>query len=175
MNTLTSSNLSTRIISEGDVEVLDVFGPSIAFLVAPQSSDEAPCVMRGTIPSGVSVPLHSHAGIESFFIQSGKVEVFSDEGGKPHWITAGPGEFIEVPDNAKHAFRNASSDPVVQLIITTSKLGHFFQEIGRPLIAGKSISPPSSDEIQRFVKIAGRHSYWLATPEENAGIGITLF
>lgn len=34
---------------------------------------------------GLSVPLHSHAGIESFFVHSGQMEVFSDEGGKPHW------------------------------------------------------------------------------------------
>jgi len=175
VNALTTTNLSTRIISEGDVEVLDIFGPTIEFLVAPQSSDEAPCVMRGTIPPGVSVPLHSHAGIESFFVHSGRVDVFSDEGGKPHWITAGPGELIEVPDNAKHAFRNASSDPIVQLITTTSKLGRFFQEVGRPVIRGKSISRPSPDEIQRFVQIADRYGYWLATPEENAAIGVGPF
>jgi quercetin dioxygenase-like cupin family protein len=113
---------------EDDREALDVFGPSVQFLVAPQPSDEAPCVVKGTIPPGVSVPIDSHPGIEAFFVLSGNVEVLSDEGGKAHWIAAGPGDFIEVPGNAKHAFRNSSRHPVVQLITTTSKLGRFFQE-----------------------------------------------
>jgi hypothetical protein len=38
---------------------LDVMGPTIEFLVPP--ADGEPCVMRGTIPSGAAVPLHSHA------------------------------------------------------------------------------------------------------------------
>ena len=65
--------------------------------------------------------------------------------------------------------------PVIQLITTTSKLGRFFQEVGRPIIQGERVSPPSPDEIQRFVKTAERYSYWLATPEENASLGISLF
>src|SRR5260370_23800582 len=63
MNTLTRTEPFTNIVVERDREALEVFGPSVQFLVAPQPSDEAPCVMRGTIPPGVSVPIHSHAGI----------------------------------------------------------------------------------------------------------------
>jgi quercetin dioxygenase-like cupin family protein len=168
MNTPTKTESFANIVVERDREALEVFGPSVQFLVAPQPSDEAPCVMKGTIPPGVSVPMHSHPGIEAFFVLSGDVEVFSDEGGKAHWIAAGPGDFIEVPSNAKHGFRNRSQHPVIQLITTTSKLGRFFQEVGRPIIQGERVSPPTPDEIQRFVKTAERYGYWLATPEENA-------
>lgn len=175
MNTLTRTESFTNIVVERDREALEVFGPSVQFLVAPQPSDEAPCVMRGTIPPGVSVPIHSHAGIEAFFVLSGDVEVLSDEGGKAHWIAAGPGDFIEVPSSAKHGFRNRSQHPVIQLITTTSKLGRFFQEVGRPVVQGERVGPPSPDEIQRFVKTAERYGYWLATPEENASLGISLF
>lgn len=165
----------TNIVLEGDRETLEVFGPSVQFLVAPQSSDEAPCIIKGTIPPVVSVPMHRHPGIEAFFVLSGDVEVLSDEGGKAHWITAGPGDFIEVPSNAKHAFRNRSQHPVIQLIITTSKLGRFFQEVGRPVTLDEKVGTPSPDEIRRFLKIAERYGYWLATPEENAAVGISLF
>ena len=175
MNTLTRTESFTNIVVERDREALEVFGPSVQFLVAPQPSDEAPCVMKGTIPPGVSVPMHSHAGIEAFIVLSGDVEVLSDEGGKAHWIAAGPGDFIEVPSNAKHGFRNRSQHPVIQLITTTSKLGRFFREVGRPVIRGERVDPPSPDEIQRFVKTAERYGYWLATPEENASLGISLF
>jgi quercetin dioxygenase-like cupin family protein len=175
MDALTRTESFTNIAIEDDREALDVFGPSVQFLVAPQPSDEAPCVIKGTIPPGVSVPIHSHPGIEAFFVLSGNVEVLSDEGGKAHWIAAGPGDFIEVPGNAKHAFRNSSRHPVVRLITTTSKLGRFFQEIGRSITRGASVSPPSSDELQRFVKTSERYGYWLATPEEYASAGISLF
>ena len=51
---------SSHLVTQSDCETLDVFGPSVQFLVAPQANDEAPCVLKGTIPPGGSVPLHSH-------------------------------------------------------------------------------------------------------------------
>jgi quercetin dioxygenase-like cupin family protein len=65
-------------------------------------------VYHGTIPPGVSVPIHSHAGIEAFYVLSGEIEVLSEEGGNARWIKAGLGDFIEVPSNAKHGFKNRS-------------------------------------------------------------------
>jgi hypothetical protein len=85
-----------------------------------------------------------------------------------------PGDLIEVPSNAKHGFRNRSEQPVLQLIITTSKLGRFFQEIVRPVVPGGRISPPAPNEIEHFLETAGRYGYWLATPAENAAVGISL-
>ena len=91
---------STHLVTESDCETLDVFGPSVQFLVAPQANDEAPCVLKGTIPPGGSVPIHSHQAIEAFYILSGNVEVLREEDGKTDWIAAGPSDFIEVPDCA---------------------------------------------------------------------------
>ena len=116
---------STHLVIESDCETLDVLGPSVQFLVAPQGSDEAPCVIKGTIPPGGSVPIHSHEAIEVFYVLSGNLEVLSEKHGKTHWIAAGPGDLIEVPSGAKHGFRNRSQHPVVQLVTTTSKLDVF--------------------------------------------------
>lgn len=165
---------STRLTIESDCESLDVLGPSVQFLVAPQANDEAPCVIKGIIPAGVSVPIHRHQAIEAFYVLSGNVEVLSEKDGKSHWIAAGPGDFIEVPSGAKHAFRNRSQHPVVQLITTTSKLGRFFQEIGRPMPQGPKGIPPSQERLQQFIRTSERYGYWLATPEENAAAGISL-
>jgi quercetin dioxygenase-like cupin family protein len=170
-----NQEMFTNIVVERDREVLEVFGPSLQFMVAPQSSDEAPCVMKGTIPAGVSVPIHSHAGVEAFFVIAGDIEVLSEAGGNAYWITAGPGDFIEIPSQAKHGFRNRSQQPVVQLITMTSKLGRFFQEVGRSINPGETVSPPLPDEMQHFLKTAERYGYWLATPEENALVGISFF
>ena len=163
---------STRLVVESDCETLDVFGPTVQFLVAPQASDDAPCIIRGTIPPGGSVPIHRHEAIECFYVISGSVEVLSEKDRKTHWIFAGPGDFIEVPSGAKHGFRNRSEHPVVQLITTTSKLGRFFQEIGRPILQGAKGNPPSPDQLQHFVETSERYGYWLATPEENAAAGV---
>jgi quercetin dioxygenase-like cupin family protein len=175
MKALIKTTACTNLIVERDCQTLEVFGPSVQFLIAPQSRDETPCVMKGTIPPDVCVPMHSHPGIEAFYVLSGDVEVLTEEGGKAHWITAGPGDFIEVPSEAKHGFRNRSKNPVVQLITTTSRLGRFFQEVGRSKTQCERVSSPSSNEIERFMKTAERYGYWLATPEENAAVGISLF
>jgi len=174
MNTLTRTEAFTQVVAPSSGETLEVFGPTVQFLIAPQSSDEAPCIIKGIIPPGGFVPIHSHPGIEAFFVISGQVEVFTEAGEKPHWIAAGPGDLIEVPSNAKHGFRNSSIDPVVQLITTTSKLGRFFQEIGRSITRGARLSPPSPAELQHFVMTSERYGYWLASSEENAFAGIPL-
>ena len=101
--------------------------------------------------------------------------MLSDEGGESHWIAAGPADFIEIPSNAKHGFRNLSQDPVVQLITINSELGRLFLEIGRPIARGATLSAPAPDELRRIVKTCERYGYWVATPEENASAGIPLF
>jgi anti-sigma factor ChrR (cupin superfamily) len=58
---------ATQLVRESSYGVLDVLGPTVEFLTAPSEKDAEFCVMRGTIPPGVSVPLHSHADFETFF------------------------------------------------------------------------------------------------------------
>jgi len=165
---------STHIVNEGTHGVLDVFGPTLEFLILPGEADSAYCVMMGTIPPGVSVPFHSHPDIESFFLVSGAVQVMSQRDGTCEWLDVRPGEFVHVPSNAKHAWRNTSSEPAVQLITTTPRLGRFFEEIGRPVTAGASLPPPTLDELQHFMHIAAKYNYWVGSPTENAAIGIIL-
>jgi hypothetical protein len=57
-----------HLIKPEQVETIDVLGPTIQFLTPPDRKD-APCIMRGTIPPGVSIPLHSHADPETFVAQ----------------------------------------------------------------------------------------------------------
>jgi uncharacterized RmlC-like cupin family protein len=121
-----------------------------------------------------SVPLHSHSDIESFFLVSGAVQIVSQRDGKFEWLDVRSGELVHVPSNAKHAWRNTSNEPAVQLITTTPKLGRFFQEIGRPVTAGAPLPPPTLDELQHFMRVAADYNYWLGSPAENAAIGIVL-
>jgi mannose-6-phosphate isomerase-like protein (cupin superfamily) len=115
---------------------------------------------------------HSHDVIEIFFVLSGDIEVLVEAGEKMQWVEVSAGDLIEIPGNAKHAFRNRSQNPVLNLLFTTSKHGRYFQEIGRPLASVESVRPPG--EIQHLLKTAQRYGYWFASSEENASVGITL-
>jgi hypothetical protein len=131
--------------------------------------------MQGTIPPGVIVPLHSHADPETFVMISGEIEGLSQSPDGFVWIKIRPGDIFHVPGGAKHAFRNHSAEPAVMTLISTAKIGRFFQEIGTPVGPGsRKPAPPSAEAIQHFLEVADRYGYWNATPEENAKVGLSL-
>jgi quercetin dioxygenase-like cupin family protein len=163
------------VVNKGINRVLDVGGPTVEFLNSPEETDAVYCIMIGTIPPGVSVPLHSHPDVESFFTLSGTFQVLFQREARFQWIDVKSGDFVQIPGGAKHAFRNTSNEPVMQLITTTPKLGRFFREIGRPVTPGEPERPPTPDELQHFARVADAYQHWLGSPAENAAIGISLF
>src|SRR5262245_33206761 len=94
-------------------EIVDVLGPIVEFITSPGHRDSY-CVMRGTIPAGVSVRLHSHADAESFLVVSGTAQTLSGHADRLEWIDVGPGDFVHIPGRMKHAHRNTSSEPFVE-------------------------------------------------------------
>lgn len=151
---------------------LDVFGPTVEFLTSPDDERNDFCLLKGTIPPGGSVPLHSHGDTEDFLILSGSLEGLRHDQDGYRWIAAKAGDYIHVPGEARHAWRNTSSEPVVNLIVTTRKMGRFFLEVGRP--ATGAPQPVTPEDLARFAAISARYGYWNATPEENAAVGIRL-
>ena len=166
---------TVSIIKRGTNISLDVFGPRVEFFTSPEEANSTYCVMMGTIPPGVAVPLHSHPDLESFFLISGDVQALSEQAEKLEWRDVRPGEFVHIPPNAKHAWRNTSSGLAIMLITTTGKLGRFFQEIGRPIKTAALLPPPTPDELQHFARVSAKYGYWNGSPEENAAVGIHLF
>jgi quercetin dioxygenase-like cupin family protein len=165
---------ATYVVNRGMYGVLDVLGPTVEFLTPPEETDAVYCVIKGTIPPGVSVPLHSHSDVESFFQLFGTVQVLAERGDNFEWLNIKPGDFVQIPSGAKHAFRNSSSDPVVQLITTTPKLGRFFKEVGRTIAPGTPPRPATPYELQHFTRVAAKYHYWMGNPAENASVGISL-
>jgi quercetin dioxygenase-like cupin family protein len=154
--------------------VLDVLGPTVEFLVLPSDCEGGYCVIKGTIPSSISVPLHSHPDDESFFLLSGSVQALVHRQDGFERLTMSAGDFRHVPQGVRHAWKNQSKEPAVAITITTSSLGRFFQEVGRPVAAEAFSSTPSLADVQRFAEVAARYHHWLANPEENAAVGIKL-
>lgn len=169
---------STTIIQKGKGEVFDVFGPTIELLTPPAATNNVYCVMHGVIPAGISVPLHSHPDDESFYILSGVVQALLSEGNNYNdnykWIELKPGDFIHVPANTRHAWKNISGAAVEGLITTTPRLGRFFLETGRRVEDGKTLLPPTPEQLQYFMQVADKYHHWLGDPEENAAVGISV-
>ena len=101
-------------------------------------------MIRGTIPPGAVVPMHTHADPETFFEVTGTPEglVHTDAGFR--WEPIRPGDVFHVPGRAKHAFRNHSSEPAVMIVTTTSRIGRFFREVASP--------PAGSDPLLHFLR-----------------------
>ena len=146
----------------------EVFGGIVEFL---SWSDEF-CVLRGTVPGGSVVPLHRHPDAEDFFILSGTQQVLVQSDGGLQWRDARAGDYIRVPGDAPHAHRNVTDEPAIDLIVTTARLGWFFEEVGRPVTP--DLAPPTAEEVANFIAVSQKYGYVLGTPEENAAAGITM-
>jgi quercetin dioxygenase-like cupin family protein len=164
---------TSHVLHPETLERITILGPTVQFLTDP-ADEHAPCIMRGTIPPGVLVPLHSHADPETFFMLSGTIEGLIHTGDGHRWTSIRPGEIFHVPPDAKHGWRNQSREPAVMYIVTTSKLGRFFQEVGVPVQTVVASSTPSAADIDRFMRTAAKYGYWNATPQENVEVGIVL-
>jgi quercetin dioxygenase-like cupin family protein len=162
------STVFTQLSGDSAGPKYDVFGPTVEFLTW---SDDF-CVMRAVVPPGVTVPLHRHADAEDFYIISGTQQVLLDGANGLQWRDAKAGDYVRIPGHLPHAHRNVSDEPAVELIVTTARLGRFFQEIGRPVVG--ALAPPTAAEIGRFTEVAVSYGYVLGTPEENAAVGITM-
>jgi len=155
-----------------DRPVLNVLGPTVEFLTQPDDGPNGVCVMRGVLPPGVTVPLHSHDDAEDFYVLAGSQQVLLDESGGFEWRDANAGDFVRVPAGVLHAHRNISEEAAIDLIFTTAQLGRFFEEVGRPFTGPPQA--PSPDQVAEFVATATKYGHTLGTPEENAAAGIQL-
>jgi quercetin dioxygenase-like cupin family protein len=150
--------------------VVDVFGPTLEFLVEPSSAEF--CTLKGIIPPGVVIPMHSHEDVEDFIVVKGQVAGLQIGPNGHQWVIGNVGDLLHVPSGVPHAWRNDTQEPVELLIFTTPKLGRFFKEVGRPVT--NPPEPVSLEEIGRFMAVCAQYGYWNATPEENAAVGIKL-
>jgi quercetin dioxygenase-like cupin family protein len=158
------------LIDPNTVETINVLGPTIRFITPPDGSADAPCVMLGTMPPGMMVPLHTHADPETFYLLSGAVEALEYQPDGFAWLPLGAGDLFHVPGGITHAWRNTSSEPAVMLLTSTQRIGAFFREIATP----GATWPPSEEVLADFLAVAERYGYWNATPEENAEVGIAV-
>jgi quercetin dioxygenase-like cupin family protein len=163
------SPLISPLAQTATADFLDVMGPLLKPLTALTKADDDYCVFQLIFPHGVAVPLHSHADRETFYMLDGRLEGLTPQG----WRSLGPGEVFDVPENARHAWRNFSGSPASLLLVTTLRMGRFLTKLGRPA-ASTSLGPPTPAELERLTALAADYGYWLGSPEDNAAVGLVL-
>lgn len=168
-----SGAILRNVVDGTPYRAVDVFGPTMEFLSGPDDFGTQYCVMRGVVPAGVIVPLHSHEDAEDFFILSGAQQVLMpDEDRSLRWYDVSAGDYLHIPGGHPHAHRNVGDEPAIELVITTARLGRFFRDIARPAVDGaRGLAP---DDLAEFVVAATKYGYVLGTLEENAAVGIEL-
>ena len=94
------------------------------------------------VPPGGGPPPHRHDFEEMFTVLEGEVELSF----RGQHLVAKAGETVNVPANAPHGFRNASSE-VVRLLCLCAPSGQeeFFAEVGQP-VTSRTEPPPALDE-----------------------------
>jgi quercetin dioxygenase-like cupin family protein len=153
---------------ETSPELLDIFvGPLLQYLMPVTDADDECCLIKTVVPSGVTVPIHSHADREIFYILSGELQGMT----KGQWRAYHTGDVFDVPGGIRHAIRNTSGESMTLLLVTTMKLGRFFREVGRPTTS-VPLPPPTPADLQRFGDVVHRYGYWMGDSEDNAAVGI---
>ena len=164
----TYSQLFADLAAKPPTPTLDVINATVEIV----SFYDDICVLRGVVPPGSVVPMHRHDDFEDFFILSGRQQVLVSDGESLAWRECVAGDYLRIPGHAVHAHRNVSDEPAVDMIITTARLGRFFEEVGRP--ATEPLTPPTDAELAHFLAKSAEYGYVLSTPEENARYGIDL-
>jgi quercetin dioxygenase-like cupin family protein len=131
-------------------------GDAYRFLVTGEESGGAYFVMEAIVPPGGGPPPHIHTlEDETFYVLEGKCEIrLGDE-----VVSAGPGDFVNVPRGEVHCFHNAS-DALVRMILTFTPSGieKFFEETLEPANDLTEAPPDNIDDVTaRYDEAAPRY------------------
>ncbi len=157
------------LASEGATDFGSVIGIRIEMLAETGLAEAGFALLRVTLPPGSTIPLHAHDEPESFVVLAGCLDVHID--GAWHRLAAGQHAFV--PSGARHAIRNAGSEPTIALCATRPSLARFFRDAAEP--AGlRPSGPPTPEQIERLLATAAAHGQTIYGPAEQAAAGILI-
>ncbi len=167
-------NTETLYIETSQAPVFNVGGALVQFLASEVPLQETTLdVLIGVLPPSVFVPLHSHNGPEWFYLLAGEMEAYIGDENGGDWKTIRTGELIVIPPGVRHAWRNHTSASVRVLSFAGTNIFAVMRKVAIP--AGRTqAAPPTVEFLQELQQVAAGSGNWLATPEENAAIGLRL-
>jgi quercetin dioxygenase-like cupin family protein len=134
------------------------WGPKDAyrFLVTGEQTGGAYFVMEAIVAPGGGPPPHTHRDEdETFFVVEGECEFRLGE----DTVTAGVGDFVNVPRGVVHCFHNATDAPLrLILTFTPANMEKFFEETLEPAVDPTQPPPDNLDAvIARYAEAAPRY------------------
>jgi quercetin dioxygenase-like cupin family protein len=131
-------------------------GDLYRFLVTGAETGGAYFAMEALVPPGGGPPPHIHRHEdETFYVVEGQCSILLGD----DWVTAGAGDFVNVPRGTVHRFHNDGTAPM-RMILTFTPAGieRFFEEtLERAL--DPTLEPPEAPEAvaARYVAAAPRY------------------
>ena len=106
-------------------------------------------------PAGGPPPHVHRREDETFYLIEGEVEFLLEE----ERITAGPGDFVNIPRGAVHCFRNTGAETArMVLTFTPAGIEQFFEETLEEAPNGVDAAPDNVEEVAaRYVAAAPRY------------------
>jgi quercetin dioxygenase-like cupin family protein len=151
---LTRPSLFHRPVATGET----FWGPGdmYRFLVTGAETGGAYFAMEALVPPGGGPPPHIHRNEdETFYIVEGEVDFLLGE----ERITAGVGDFVNVPRGSIHCFHNAGVE-TMRMILTFTPAGieKFFEETLERALDPTQPPPDNVDEVAaRYAAAAPRY------------------
>jgi quercetin dioxygenase-like cupin family protein len=129
---------------DGKLPHIGLVGDTYTITVSGDDTGGRFCVIDMHVPPGGGPGPHRHDFEETFLVLDGEIEVTF----RGNVATVRAGETANIPANAPHRFRNASSAPA-RLICICAPAGNdrFFEEIG-VRVATRTTPAPELDERQ---------------------------
>ena len=143
---------------------VDVVGDRYRFLASHEHTNGRYSIWDAKLSPGGGPPPHIHRREEEgFFVLEGQITFYSGDDS----FTAGPGDFVHLPRNGLHWFRNETEEPARTLILVAPggleemffKTGVLVQDASSPLNA------PTDEEIARLVQAAPDFGLELKPPD----------
>ena len=142
-----------------------LFGNLLHFHRFSSETEGTHCLVEAVVAPGAGAPPHRHPGeVESFVILDGQFE-FTLEG---KTSTAGPGDFVAIPNGAKHSFANVGDTPGRLAIFATPGNVHdaFFTGAGDAVAEESwSFPPPADPDMAKVMAAAGASGVEIFPPD----------
>ena len=129
-----------------------VVGDLYTILTGGEETGGAYALIHGVIPLNGGPPPHIHRREdEAFYVLEGQLTFEVDS----RQIRASAGDWITLPRNSLHCFKNIGPAPAkVLILVNPSGLEKFFAEVGQP-VTDRSAPPPP--DIEKLLAVAPRY------------------
>ncbi|GAB3557892.1 quercetin dioxygenase-like cupin family protein [Actinopolyspora lacussalsi] len=117
-------------------------------------------LLEASVPPGGGPPMHNHTyEDEAFYIVEGELEIYIGD----QTVIGRSGDFVFIPRNTMHGFRNKGLHTARQLLIfTPGGFERFFLETGRPAVPGVAVPHFQPSDNEHAIEVGRRYGSFQA-------------